>query len=101
MLGGCQKVNTDEDAELISKAKATAVQYLKEKYKLDVEITYEHKLPTYVDDVVTFKGNVIGHKEQTFGIMIDYNNQEISNVVIEPELEKGLLKKGHKLSYIS
>ncbi|WP_238354037.1 hypothetical protein [Paenibacillus sp. 23TSA30-6] len=101
ILGGCQKVNTDEDAELISKAKATAVKHMKDKYGLDVEITYEHKLPTYVDDVVTFKGNVIGHKEQTFGIMIDYNNQEISNVVIEPELEKGLLKKGHKLSYIS
>ncbi len=88
-------MNKDEDAELISKAKATAVQYLKETYGINVEITYERKLPKYVDNVVTFKGNVVGNKEQTFGIMIDYNTQKISNVIIEPELEKALLKQGY------
>ncbi|KJD46410.1 hypothetical protein [Paenibacillus terrae] len=86
-------MNKDEDAELISKAKATAVQYLKETYGIDVEITYAKKMPTYVADKIDFEGNVKGHKEQTFDISVDYNTQKTSNFLISPELKKVLPDK--------
>ncbi|MFK4303251.1 hypothetical protein ABH892_003371 [Paenibacillus sp. RC254] len=91
-------MSKDEDAELTSKAKATAVQYLKEAYGIDVEITYEHKLPKYVAYSINFKGNVKGQKEQTFDISVNYKTQETSDFIISPELEKVLLEKGYELS---
>ncbi|WP_342434822.1 hypothetical protein MHH57_03255 [Paenibacillus sp. FSL H7-0442] len=94
ILGGCHKVNKDEDAELISKAKATAVQYLKEKYELDVEITYAKKFPPYVTNKVDISGNVIGHAEEDFTISVNYENQETSNFAISPELKKVLIENG-------
>ncbi len=94
ILGGCQKVNKDEDAELISKAKATAVQYLKEKYKLDVEITYAKKMPTYVNSKIDLRGHVIGHEKQEFSISVDYTTQKASGLGINPELEKVLIQNG-------
>ncbi|URJ60996.3 hypothetical protein [Paenibacillus polymyxa] len=96
ILGGCQKVNKDEDAELISQAKATAIKHMKDEYGLDVEITYEHKLPTYVSNKIDFKGNVKEHQEQTFDIAVDYKTQEISNFLYSPELKDVLIEKGYK-----
>ncbi|MBE0343103.1 hypothetical protein E4V51_21510 [Paenibacillus sp. 28ISP30-2] len=86
-------MNKDEDAELISKAKATAIEHMKDKYGLDVEITYAKKMPAYVVFKVNFKGNVVGHEEQTFGISVDYKTQETSNFMISPELKKVLSGK--------
>ncbi|ADM68488.1 hypothetical protein PPE_00634 [Paenibacillus polymyxa E681] len=94
ILGGCQKVNKDEDAELISKAKATAVQYLKEKYELDVEITYAKKMPTYVNSEIDIRGHVMGHEKQEFSISVDYNNQKAFGLGINPELKKVLIENG-------
>jgi hypothetical protein len=96
ILGGCHKVNKDEDAELVSKAKATAIKHMKDEYGLDVEITYEHKLPTYVSNKIDFKGNVKEHQEQTFDIAVDYKTQEISNFLYSPELKDVLIEKGYK-----
>ncbi|WP_262384822.1 hypothetical protein [Paenibacillus terrae] len=96
ILGGCQKVNKNEDAELISKAKATAVKHMKDKYGLDVEITDAKKMPTYVVYKVNFKGNVLGREEQTFGISVDYKTQETSNFLYSPELKTVLMEKGYK-----
>ncbi len=96
VLGGCQKENTDEDAELIHKAKATAIKHMKDNYGLDVEITYEHKLPSYVSSKIDFEGNVKGSLEQTFDIAVDYKTQETSNFLYNPELKNVLIEKGYK-----
>ncbi|WP_025684363.1 hypothetical protein [Paenibacillus maysiensis] len=88
-------MNTDEDAELIHKAKDTAVQYLKDKYKLNVEITYAKKrFPTYVKSKVDINGNVIGRAEEDFTISVNYETQETSDFAISPELEKVLIENG-------
>nr|WP_238354045.1 hypothetical protein [Paenibacillus sp. 23TSA30-6] len=71
---------------------------MKDKYGLDVEITYEHKLPTYVAYSINFKGNVKGQKGQTFDISVDYKTQKTSDFIISSELEKVLLKKGYDMN---
>ncbi|WP_025684362.1 hypothetical protein [Paenibacillus maysiensis] len=89
-------MNKNEDAELISKAKATVIKHMKDKYGLDVEITYEHKLPTYVSSKVDLEGNVKGNPEQTFDIAVDYKTQETSSFLYSPELKNVLMEKGYK-----
>ncbi|MBE0343104.1 hypothetical protein E4V51_21515 [Paenibacillus sp. 28ISP30-2] len=79
---------------MISKAKATAVQYLKEKYKLDVEVTYAKKMPTYVNSEISLRGHVIDHEKQEFSISVDYTNQKVSGLGINSELEKVLIENG-------
>ncbi|WP_431090563.1 hypothetical protein [Paenibacillus sp. 8b26] len=99
ILGGCQKVNTDEDAELIHKAKDTAVQYLKDKYKLNVEITYAKKFPTYVTSKVDINGNVIGHAEEDFTISVNYETQETSDFAIKSRIRKSPYRKWNLSEY--
>ena len=47
---------TNNDDKLMSQAKETAIQFFKEKYDLDVEVTNQKKLPTYVADEIDVEG---------------------------------------------
>lgn len=80
---------------IIDQAKFTAVEHLKEKYELDVEITGEQMLPTYVSYRVSLEGNVIGNKDQHFNISVNYKTNEVSNFGMSPELVEALKAKGY------
>ncbi|WP_158702667.1 hypothetical protein [Paenibacillus faecalis] len=55
-----EAVYNSEEQAIIVRAKPIAIKYLKDTYELDVELTGEQLLPTYVASQVIFKGNVIG-----------------------------------------
>ncbi|NMO95546.1 hypothetical protein [Paenibacillus lemnae] len=108
MLGGCQQVketnlddnyrvvHNSEDQAIIDMAKATATKHLKDEYALEVEITGEKLLPAYVTTEVIFEGNVVGNKEQSFNIFINYNKNEISELGMSPELIAAIRAKGYE-----
>lgn len=75
---------------IMSDARATAIQFFKEKYNLDVEITNEEMMPSIVANKVNLEGFVIEHPEQTFKISVDYKTNETSNFVMNPELKKAI-----------
>ncbi|GAB6991790.1 hypothetical protein [Paenibacillus pini] len=87
-------MSKQQDTEVIKEAQNTAIQYLKDEYKVDVTITSAKKMPTYVNSKINMRGHVIGHDEQEFTISVDYTNQETSNLGVNPELEKVLKEKG-------
>ena len=85
-----------EEAEIIDQAKATAIEHLKNKYELDVEITEEKILPAYIADEVRLKGNVIGSKDQYFNITVNYKTNKTSNFAMSPDLVKAIRDKGYE-----
>lgn len=85
-----------EDAEIIDQAKATAIKHLKDTYELDVEITKAKMLPSYVADEVILEGNVIGSKEQDFGISVNYKTNITSGFSMSPELVAAIRAKGYE-----
>ncbi|GAB6928735.1 hypothetical protein JCM10914A_27180 [Paenibacillus sp. JCM 10914] len=90
-MNGDQTTNTPSGSEIkITAAKQAAIDYLKQKYELDVEITNEEMMPSIVANKVNFEGHVVGHPEQTFKISVDYNTEETSNVVMSPELKQAI-----------
>lgn len=80
---------------IIDQAKITAVEHLKEKYELDVEITGEQILPTYVSYRVSLEGNVIGSKEQNFNVSVNYKTNEVLGFAMSPELVATIRAKGY------
>ncbi|WP_249435947.1 hypothetical protein [Paenibacillus sp. Marseille-Q4541] len=80
---------------LITQAKITAIQYLKDKYELDVEITGQEVLPGYITSKVLLEGNVVGSTEQHFNISVDYKTNETSNFAMSPELVAAIRAKGY------
>ncbi|UNK17363.1 hypothetical protein MNQ98_23245 [Paenibacillus sp. N3/727] len=86
----------DENEEIISQAKTTAIKHLKDKYELDVEITEEKILPAYIADEVRLKGNVIGSKDQYFNITVNYKTNKTSNFAMSPDLVKAIRDKGYE-----
>ncbi|MCT1403562.1 hypothetical protein M4D81_31650 [Paenibacillus sp. p3-SID867] len=84
---------TNNDDELMSQARETAIQFFKEKYDLDVEVTNQKKMPTYVADEIDVEGYVIGHKDQTFNISVNYKTLQTKNFVMSPELKKVIQAK--------
>lgn len=112
ILGGCQTVDsnktnhsgitddmatndeaTNNDDQLMSQARETAIQFFKEKYDLEVEVTNQKKLPAYVADEIDVEGYVVGHKDQTFNISVNYKTLQTKNFVMSPELEKVIQAK--------
>ncbi|MDO7907649.1 hypothetical protein Q5741_14660 [Paenibacillus sp. JX-17] len=85
----------DSSTSQIEQAKATAIQYFKDQYGLDVEITEEKKLPTYVSSEIAMEGHVAGHKEQSFNISVNYKDNTTKNFVMSPELEQAIRDQGH------
>jgi len=83
----------NNDDELMRQAKETAVQFFKEKYDLDVEVTNQKKLPTYVADEIDVEGYVVGHKDQTFNISVNYKTLQTKNFVMSPELKEVIQAK--------
>ena len=82
--------SNSSNKDIMSDAKTTAIQFFKEKYNLDVEITNEEMMPSIVANKVNFEGFVIDHPEQTFKISVDYKTNETSNFVMNPELKKAI-----------
>lgn len=110
VLGGCQNMNsnknnntsgitddiTNHDDELMSQTRETAIQFFKEEYDLEIEITNQKKMPTYVADEIDVEGYVIGHKDQTFNISVNYKTFQTKNFVMSPELKKVIQSKKQK-----
>lgn len=80
---------------IMDQAKITAMEHLKEKYELDVEITGEQMLPTYVSFSVNLEGNVIGSKDQHFNVSVNYKTNEVSGFAMSPELVEAIKAKGY------
>lgn len=74
--------------ESIVAASNAAIQYFKETYDLEVQITSQNKLPTYVADEIDVGGFVIGHPDQTFNISVNHKTLETGHLVMSPELDK-------------
>lgn len=87
--------NTTDDEALISQAMTTAINHLKDKYDLDVEITAAKLLPAYIANEVRLEGNVIDNKEQHFNITVNYKTNETSNFGMSPELVTAIKDKGY------
>lgn len=87
------KANTG-NKDTMNETKAIAIQFFKEKYNLDVEITNQKKLPSYVASEVDLEGHVVGHEDQSFNISVNYKTQKTSGFVMSPELEKAILANG-------
>ncbi|MGG4346132.1 hypothetical protein [Paenibacillus lautus] len=79
-----------ESADVASDA---AIQYFKETYHLEVQITNQNKLPTYVADEIDVEGFVIGHPDQTFNISVNHRTLETGHLVMSPELKKVIQAK--------
>ncbi|GAB6991652.1 hypothetical protein [Paenibacillus pini] len=89
-------MNKQDETDLMKEAKTIAVQHLKEKYEIDVEITKQKMLPTYVNDEITMEGHVIGHPDQSFNIAVDYKEKKTMNFAMSPELVSAIRAKGHE-----
>ncbi|WP_106766505.1 hypothetical protein [Paenibacillus faecalis] len=101
LLGQCQQIISNhvtesaKNKDIIEKAKATAMKYLKNKYKLDVEITKDKIHPTHVATAVVLEGNVIGNKNEFFTISVNYKSNEIRYLSMSPELVEAIRAKGY------
>lgn len=85
-----EEVNNSSNEDIMNQAEDTAIQYFKDEYKLDVEITNKEMMPSIVADKVNLEGFVVGHPEQTFKISVNYHTQETSNFVMNAELRKAI-----------
>lgn len=94
LLGGCQSVNKSENESQMQDAKNLAIQYFKDEYGLDVEITDQEKLAEYISPQINMKGYVKGKPEESFNISVDYEDKKTTNFVMSPELEKAIRAKG-------
>lgn len=87
--GDNQEPATEEQA-LLDQAKETVIQYFKEQFDLEVQITGAKKVPSFVADEIDVEGFVKGHEDQTFNLSVNYNTQETKNFVMSPELKEAL-----------
>ncbi|ANY72992.1 hypothetical protein BBD41_10555 [Paenibacillus ihbetae] len=83
---GDPEVAASED-QLMSQTKETAIQFFKDQYGLEIEVTGQKKMPSYVADEIDVEGYVKGHKDQTFNISVNYKTFETKNFVMSPELK--------------
>lgn len=96
LLAGCQSTNKADDEAIISQAKTTAINHLKDKYELDVEITEAKILPAYIAHHVRMEGIANGSKDQYFNITVNYKTNETSNFGMSPELVTAIREKGYE-----
>lgn len=82
------------DQDIMNEAKSIAIQYFKDKYNLDVEITNQKKLPTYVASEIDVEGHVVGHKDQSFIISVNYKTQKTDNIMVSPEFKQEIINRG-------
>lgn len=85
-LGGCKDVKGNEQTIIIEKAQEVAITHFKEEYGLEVKITKQEMLPTYVASQVNMEGHVIGEEEQRFNISVNYKDWTTLNTFLSPEL---------------
>ncbi|MCJ8014037.1 hypothetical protein MUG84_20110 [Paenibacillus sp. KQZ6P-2] len=83
-----------DNASQVQEAKTIAIQYFKDEYGLDVEITKQEKLAQYISPKIMMKGHVTGHPDETFNISVDYEDKKTTDFVMSPELEKAIRAKG-------
>ncbi|OMF65080.1 hypothetical protein BK141_11065 [Paenibacillus sp. FSL R5-0765] len=96
ILGGCSGVDTkDKDQEIIDRSEAIAIQYLKEKFDLDVTITEKKILPKMAMSWVTVSGHVTDHENLIFSVSVDYESNEKESFSFNTELEEFLVNKGY------
>jgi len=94
IMGGCQSANKSEKAGQMQEAKNLAIQYLKDEYGLDVEITDQERLAKYISPKIMMKGHVKGKPEESFNISVDYEDKKTTDFVMSPELVKAIRAKG-------
>ncbi|MDP4095736.1 hypothetical protein OIN60_02890 [Paenibacillus sp. P96] len=84
-----------EKEALFEEAEATAVQYFKEKFDMDVVITKHKLLPEMALSQIAMEGYVVNHEEQRFDISYDYNTKKALDFVMSQELKKAIIAKGY------
>lgn len=95
LIGGCQNVNSPKEQELLSQAESKAIQFFKDTYQLDVEMTESKKMDASIMPHVLMKGHVIGQEEQRFNISYDYEEDKLTNYVMSAKLEQMIRDLGY------
>ncbi|WP_272039587.1 hypothetical protein [Paenibacillus sp. JJ-100] len=95
ILGGCQRMNANEDEALLQEAENIAIQHMKEKYDLDVVITSEKKLPRKAVAEISLKGHVVDQEEQRFNLYVNYERKEVTSMGMSEDFKQLLIDKGY------
>ncbi|WP_127594775.1 hypothetical protein [Paenibacillus lautus] len=82
----------NEQTAIIEEAQAVAITHFIEEYGLEVRITKQEMLPTYVASQVNMEGHVVGEEEQRFNISVNYKDWTTLNTILSPELNNALNK---------
>jgi C4-dicarboxylate-specific signal transduction histidine kinase len=96
VLGGCKDVKGNEQTAIIEEAQKVAITHFQEEYGLEVQITKQEMLPTYVASQVNMEGHVVGEEEQRFNISVNYKDWSTLNTFLSPELNDALNSKKEK-----
>ncbi|MCQ6285215.1 MULTISPECIES: hypothetical protein [Bacillus cereus group] len=75
LLGGCTIDQKNEEQQIVNKAKATTIQYFKEKHNLDVVIT-GHSFPPNDFQTVFIDGYVKDDKSKEFSVDVEFGNRD-------------------------
>lgn len=92
VLGGCKDVKGNEQTAIIEEAQKVAITHFQEEYGLEVRITKQEMLPTYVASQVNMEGHVVGEEEQRFNISVNYKDWTTLNTFLSTELNDALNK---------
>lgn len=92
VLGGCKDVKGNEQTAIIEEAQKVAITHFQEEYGLEVRITKEEMLPTYVASQINMEGHVVGEEEQRFNISVNYKDWTTLNTFLSTELNDALNK---------
>ncbi|MDL1162465.1 hypothetical protein P0100_15520 [Yersinia pestis] len=96
VLGGCKDVEGNEQTAIIEEAQNVAITHFQEEHGLEVRITKQEMLPTYVAYQVNMEGNVVGEEKQRFNISVNYKDWTTLNTFLSPELNDALNSKKEK-----
>ena len=100
LLGGCTGMNERQlkDQEILDRAEAIAIDYLRSMYQLEVTITETEMMPRMAMSWVTVYGYVRDHKDQTFSVSINYETNQQESFIYSQQLKKTLQAKGYFLN---
>ncbi|MFE0559246.1 hypothetical protein ACFW1P_25315 [Paenibacillus sp. NPDC058910] len=82
----------NEETAIIEEAQEVAIRHFKDEYDLEVRITKQEMLPSYVASQVNMEGHVVGKEEQRFNISVNYKDWTTLNTFLSPELNDALNK---------
>ncbi|MCK6075982.1 hypothetical protein KZX70_14090 [Paenibacillus silvae] len=95
VLGGCTGITERhfKDQEILDRAEAIAIDYLRSMYKLNVTITKKEMMPKMAMSWVTVYGYVKGHKEQTFSVSINYETNQKESFIYSQQFKESIASR--------